>query len=383
MGKEVPVNKKILVWAREKAGFAVEDAAKYVDVSLEKFTAWESGSKLPTMSQLEKIAKFYCRPVITFFMSSPPIEESSLKDFRTMGGHYARFPSKFFSALKIKIEILHDTLKEIAESEIIEKKNYVGSVSISTPKLDVVKKLNELLAWDNNIRRMFHTPRELFDELRKRASKIGVLVVLKGDLGSRHSRVSAEEFRGICIADDVVPLIVINPNDYKSAWVFTLIHELVHILLGDSGISNDMTGGSVEREIFCNKLAGEFLVPSSILLKLAQGKNVDLKYIGVLAENFCVSRFVIARRLLDTRLISKESFNVINKKLSEELASHQKTRGPGQKSGGPDSNVLARFRIGEPVLNLIINASDDGLISYSQASVALGLNHSRFAAVLK
>ena len=383
MGKVVPVNERILVWAREKAGFAVEDAAEHIGVSLEKFAAWESGDKLPTMNQLEEIAKFYCRPVITFFMSSPPIEESSLRDFRTMGGHYAVSPSRFFPALKIKIEILHDTLKGIAESERMAKKDYVGSVCISTTIPDVVKKLNELLAWNNDTRRRFRTPRELFDELRNRASSIGILVVLKGDLGSYHSKVSAEEFRGICIADDVVPLIVVNPNDYDNAWVFTLVHELVHILLGDSGISNDMTGGSVEREVFCNKVTGEFLVPSDSLRKLVQDKDIDLSFISSLAEKFRVSRFVISRRLLDVHLINKDKFNKINTRLNEELKNYQKTKNAAKNSDRPNSNIVARFRIGVPVLNLIINASDDGLISYTQASTALGIKPSRFRAVLK
>jgi len=383
MGKEVAVNEKILVWAREKAGFAVDDAARHIGVSLEKLNAWESGDKLPTMNQLEKIAKFYCHPVITFFMSFPPVDESSFKDFRTIGSHYTLSPSKYFSALKMRIEILHDTLKEIAESERMEKKDYVGSVNISTPIPDVVDKLNELLAWNNNIRRKFRTPRDLFDALRDSALRIGIFVVIKGDLGSHHSRVSKEEFRGICLADDVVPLIVINPNDYDIAWAFTLAHELAHILLGDRGISNDMTGSSIEREAFCNKVAGEFLVPSDILVKLAQGKNIDREFISGLAEDFRVSRYVISRRLLDVRLISKDSFNRINKELDVEFANYQMTKRANQNSVGPDANVVARFRIGKPVLNLIINASDDGLISYNQASAALGIKPSRFAAVLK
>ena len=97
MVKGVPVNGKILMWARENAGFAVEDVAKHIKVSPEKLAAWENGEKLPTMNQIEDIAEFYYRPVITFFMSSPPIEKSSLKDFRTVGNHYTLSPSRFFS----------------------------------------------------------------------------------------------------------------------------------------------------------------------------------------------------------------------------------------------------------------------------------------------
>ena len=383
MRKEVPVNERILVWAREKAGFAVEDVARYIDVSAEKIAAWESGNKLPTMNQLRTIAKFYHRPLITFFMSSPPIEKSCLKDFRTVGSHPTLAPSRFFSALKIKIEVLHDTLKEIAESEGNVINNYVGSISISTPIPEVVEKLNELLDWDDNIRRTTHTPRELFNELRNRALRAGILVVLKGDLGSHHSKVSAEEFRGICIADDIVPLVVINPYDNSDrAWIFTLVHELVHILLGDSGISNDMMESSVDREIFCNKAAGEFLVPSEKLIKLAQRKEVDITFIDNLAESFLVSKFVISRRLLDVHLINKDNFKKISKRLYELWTEYQKKTKSNQKSVGPDPNKLARFRIGERVLNLIINASDDGLISYSQASAAIDIKPSRFRAVL-
>lgn len=379
----VPVNNEILVWARERAGFAVEDAAKRVGVPTEKLVAWENGDKLPTMNQLEAIAKFYCRPVITFFMSSPPVEQSSLKDFRTVGSHATLSPNRFFPALKIKIEVLHDTLKEIAENEGIEKKNYVGSVGTSTPIPEVVKKLNELLIWNDGIRQRLRTPRELFDALRNRAINAGILVVMKGDLGSHHSKVSVDDFRGICIADELVPLIVINPYDSDSAWVFTLVHELVHILLGDSGISNDMTDSDVEREVFCNKAAAEFLVPSDNLLGLAHGKRIAPELIDRLAEHFRVSRYVITRRLLDVRLIDRDSFYKINKKLNEEFVDYQRRKKDTQNSGGPNRNVVDRSRIGLPVLHLIINAADDGVISYGQASVALGIKPSRFEAVLK
>jgi Zn-dependent peptidase ImmA (M78 family) len=383
MRKGVPVNGKILVWAREKAGFAVEEAARYIDVPLKKLAAWESGDKLPTMNQLEDIAKFYCRPVITFFMSSPPIEVSSLKDFRTVGSHHTLSPSKFFAALKIRVEILHDTLKEIADSMGIEKKSFVGSISDSTPISEVVEKLKELLAWDDSIRRKNRTPRDLFNNIRDRAMNRGVLIVLKGDLGSHYSKVSEKEFRGICLADNTVPLIVINPYDRDRARIFTLVHELVHILLGDSGISGDMLESSFEREAFCNKAAGEFLVPSDSLLNLAQGNRIDLTFINKLADDFRISKFVISRRLFDTHLINKDNFNSINKRLEDEWREFLKKEKNTKDSDRVDPNKLVRSRIGKPVLNLIINASDDGVISYSQASVALGIKPSRFSRVLE
>ena len=93
------------------------------------------------------------------------------------------------------------------------------------------------------------TPNEAFSLLRSRTEDAGVFVLLKGDLGSYHTAIPVDVFRGFAIADDVAPFVVINDQDSTPAWSFTLLHELVHLLLGQTGISGANPGTGTEETL--------------------------------------------------------------------------------------------------------------------------------------
>src|SRR5690606_23963375 len=99
----------------------------------------------------------------------------------------------------------------------------------------------------------------------------GILVMRNGVVGNNtHRPLSVEEFRGFAIADEFAPLIFINGADYLSAQMFTLAHELVHVFVNASGISNlqDTYSSNNAIERFCNQVAAELLVPEAELRPL-------------------------------------------------------------------------------------------------------------------
>ena len=121
-------------------------------------------------------------------------------------------------------------------------------------------------------------------------------------------------FRGFAIADEVAPFIVINDQDAKSAWSFTLMHEMVHLLLGHTGVSGDDVENGVER--FCNDVAGEFLLPARELERLVLD---DCDEIGAIAERisawaneFKVSRAMVAYKAYRSALITRETYSQLN-----------------------------------------------------------------------
>ena len=166
---------------------------------------------------------------------------------------------------------------------------------------------------------------DLFKILRDKIQDIGVYVVLEGNLGSHHSSISTEEFRGIAITDIFAPLVAINSNDYKQAMLFTLLHEFAHILLGDSSVSNvSVNTMHVDaEEVFCNKFAAEFLLPArEILRKTAHSFNADNIFdtVSNYAKQFKVSIMVMARRLYDLGKINNDIYQEIVSSIKRQIA---------------------------------------------------------------
>lgn len=341
----------------------------------------------------------YCKPVKgpcprlppprhNLLFAVPPIEVSGLKDFRTVGDRRATASSPEFLALKLRIESLHDTLKEVSEADPEPPVSFVGSLTMETPIDKAVEAVHTLIPWSIPMPEIFRTARDAFNELRDRIQDLGVYVTLKGDLGSYHTKVEPSEFRGIAIADKTVPLIVINPYDSDTAQVFTLIHEFVHILLGNSAISNQdglIYQGPIKEELYCNNVTAEFLVPAKHLLQMTSEdigsmdpQELVNEVVG-LAKAFHVSRLVIARKLKDLNRISEETYWSFYNALAQVGTRSRERRAD---RGGPSANAVAKYRLGEKLARRIIEAADNGAISFSSASYALNIKAGRFDKVI-
>ncbi len=217
---------------------------------------------------------------------------------------------------------------------------------------------------------------DYFKELRSHLESKGVFVIQMGDLGSHHSRVSVEEFRGMAIADRLAPIIVINPNDTLNAKVFTLVHELCHLGLGKNIISNEFYTKQNKIEVFCNAVAAEVLVPSDELQVLIVNE-ITSSFIDNLAKKFCVSSIVIARRLLELNYITEQEYQ---ETFNKYVTLSQRKQAKSSK-GGPDSNIVAKARLGNKLIKTILNATYNGTLDFSDASSVLNLPISRFSKV--
>lgn len=400
--QSVPINPKMLVWARQQLGLSLTEAvtriklkdSKHAGSAESRLLQWEKGESAPTVCQIKQIAKAYWRPFVLFFLSDPPKQTSLLSDFRTIGDHQISKQSPEFKALRLRIESLHETLKEIEETDPQPDLKFVGSISLETPREEVVNRLNSVLKWEPEHLERARQPHDLLPALRSRAENAGIYVVLLGDLGSYHSRLDPDEFRGIAISDKKVPLVVINPNDSKTAQVFTLIHEIVHILLGETGISNDADSrnsqireprGNIER--FCNKVAAEFLVPKDAMIAKLQeiyenSYDDDVNDVIIpVSRHFKVSAFVIVRRMNELGLMDDSTYFQTWNRIQHRGQSHNRAH-QTESTGGPSRNVLDRYRLGTKLLGTVIEAAREGIIPYSEASRLLNLRRGRFNKVL-
>jgi Zn-dependent peptidase ImmA (M78 family)/transcriptional regulator with XRE-family HTH domain len=300
---EALVSPEVLRWARERAAIPVDAVAEKLKTDTAKVLAWEDGAARPTFKQAEKIAAFFHIPFGFLFLPEPPVETLPIPDLRTRNG----MPREGFSAdvldLLRDVMFKRDWYRDYLENHGAEPLPFVGKWPADAPAEVVAKDINTVLGtnpgefatgtWEQHLSHLFD-----------RCEDVGIWVMRTGYVGSNTRRtLNVSDFRGFAIADKLAPLIFINGRDAKAAQAFTLAHELAHIWLGKSGVSDPYLNRAgdhetgVERK--CNAIAAEVLVPRSLFLFAWDGRRSLEWNAQALSQRFKVSRVVIARRALD------------------------------------------------------------------------------------
>ncbi len=372
MPNRVQVCPPILQWARERSGQTVEQLSK----AFPKYLHWEEGKAGPTIKQLERLAKKTCTPLGFFFLDSPPDDRLPIQDFRTMGESSVQRPSP---DLLETIEIMQrrqDWFHDYLVDEGADPLPFVSSTSTSDDHNAVARGIRKSLDCEEGWASKEATWTDALQHLRERIEDCGVMVVINGVVGNNvHRRLSVEEFRGFALCDPYAPLIFINGADAKAAQMFTLIHELAHIWIGQDGVSNleGLHPASFEEETFCNAVAAEFLVPEyelGAVWNQVENHGDPLKDI---ARRFKVSPLVAARRALDLKLISKVEFLDFYKGYQ----SNEPGKKRASKSGGNFWNTQ-NTRIGRRFGIHVVIAVREGKLLYRDAYDLTGLKSSSF-----
>lgn len=303
----VDVNPALLVWACERAGIAVEEMAS----KLKAFSDWMHGTRKPTLKQLEAFAHTTHVPMGYFFLPGPPDEGVPIPDFRTVGSRALARPSGNLLDVIYACQRRQDWYREFALSTAQEPLAFVASADLASDPDAVAARMRTALGFDLDERRRLRSWEEALRLFIDRAEAIGVLVMVSGVVANNtHRPLDPEEFRGFALADDLAPLIFLNGADSKAAQMFTLAHELAHLWLGESGVSDVGPASRPARrvETWCNRAAAELLVPLAALegeYRAAAGLSVELPR---LAREFKVSTLVILRRIFDAGHLSEGEF---------------------------------------------------------------------------
>ena len=371
------IRPEILTWARETAGLSMEDAARAVGLTgksaLERLAKIESGEREPAAPLLEKMAKAYRRPLVTFYLKERPILGDRGQDFRTLPGEKRHNPDldALIRDIKARQELVHSVLED-EESPPID---FVGSVTMEVSAAALASRIVERLSFKLDEFRKEKTVDDAFDYVRTTIERSGVFVLLIGNLGSYHSNIPVEIYRGFAIADKLAPMIVINDQDARAAWSFTAIHELVHLWLGTTGVSGDDATAGIEQ--YCNDVAGEVLLPSSELNvftgTLSRDRAVEL--IDIYAPQWRVSRQMVAYKLYRSGKIGYRTWNEIRRTLYEQFLAFKAQRSAKQKEaeGGANYYIVKRHRVGPALLGVMRRALNDGSTTYTKASRVLGV----------
>ena len=303
----VDIKPELLRWARERAGLEPGVLAK----RFPKLDAWERGEASPTLKQLEHFAKATHTSIGFLFLPDPPDEQVPIPDFRTAGNARRTHPSAdlldTIYSCQQRQEWYHDFARSMGE----EPQSFVGSAHLTSSIEATAAHMRHALGFDIAERRHILTWTDALRLFIEQADALGILVMCSGVvLNNNYRHLDPTEFRGFAMADHLAPLVFINGADSKSAQMFTLAHELAHIWLGQSALSDTQVIGVPEHDVehWCNQVAAELLVPLAVLREVYQPNNELHEEMIRLARHFKVSTLVILRRIYDAGGLTRQRF---------------------------------------------------------------------------
>ena len=361
----VPVQPELLRWARERAGSSVAALAG----RFPKLKEWERGEVHPTLKQLEAFAKATHTPVGFLFLAEPPVERVPIPDFRTVANVYVGHPSPDLLDTVYLCQQRQDWFRDFARSMHEPALEFVGSARLGDDIVEAAATMRHILGLDLEERRRLATWTDALRRFIEQADALGVLVMVSGVVGSNNSRgLDPQEFRGFALADPLAPLVFINGADTKAAQMFTLAHELAHLWLGQSAVSDAEARAAPAQEVerWCNLVAAELLVPLSALRDELDGRADLQEELQRLPRRFKVSTLVILRRIYDVgRLTRDELWAAYDKELARLRAL--------PKGSGGDFYLTLGARVSRRFARALVVSTLEGRTAFTETFRMLGL----------
>jgi Zn-dependent peptidase ImmA (M78 family) len=361
----------VLRWARERAGLNAEALAKKVGLTVDRVRVWEESGEL-RFKQAEKLARVTHTPFGYLYLATPPEEKLPVPDFRTVGSEEMQRPSPELLDVLDEAQRRQDWFRDYLVSSGAEPLEFVGSLNLNTSPQRAAERICSQMGIATELRA---EARLWEDALRLEVERIedsGVLVMRSGIVGNNTRRpLDVDEFRGFALSDRYAPLIFLNAKDAKGAQMFTLMHELVHLWLGLTGVSNLKATYAPARdtERFCNAVAAEILVPEKELREQWAAAKRQADPLASLVSHFKVSSLVLLRRLQDLQFIDRETFL---RRYREEEARFVELA--AKQSGGGDFYRTQRTRSGQRFAKALIESTLEGRTPYRDAMRLLGIS---------
>jgi Zn-dependent peptidase ImmA (M78 family) len=371
----VVVKPELLRWAIDRSGLSMEELlSKFPNLD-----EWTTGDRLPTFRQLEQFARTTMTPFGALFLNTPPREELPIPDFRTKNDH----PLKRYSPnLLDTIQTMQQRqawLREWLIEEGATPLDFVGTANLTINFKSLAQRIRHRLELDPDWAESLASWEDALQTLRKAIERIGVAVFSNGVVGlNNHRPLDPDEFRGFVLCDPLAPVVFINDSDTRSARIFTLAHELVHVWLGQDGVFNldRMMPAREEMERYCNRVAAEFLIPAYKLTEKWEEARGRENRFHAIAGWFKVSPVVAARRALDLKLITKpEFFRFYEQDREDWLRQKAEDR---RKSSGGNFYATQNVRLGRRFSAAIVRAAREGRILYQDAFRLTGMKGETF-----
>jgi Zn-dependent peptidase ImmA (M78 family)/transcriptional regulator with XRE-family HTH domain len=359
---EVKVKPEVLRWARESMARSLHDVARCLKISEATLLAWESGEARPSFAQLKDLAGYLKRPVAALFLSKVPLDPAKPADFRTLPPEMrAPFSVKTLLALR-RARWQQCVYCEICEGD---KGLQLGSATMSQDVVALADHARLALGVPIQKQIEWHDEVVALHGWKQAIEQQGILII--------EVVFPLAEGRAFCFADADRPLIALNSADALHGKMFSLMHEYGHLMLGVSGIC-DMSEEGKAVEQFCNRFAGEVLVPQTSLMRMAMvSRNKDKIWteatLSALSNCYKVSREVILRRLLIVGCTTHEFYEEKRNEWQQELISMPK---PVRKRPHPAKACVRRN--GLSFTATVLDAAQHERITYRDVAEYLSLD---------
>lgn len=364
----------ILRWARERNQLSIEATAEKIKVKPDTLYAWELGDAKPTFRQAQNLAHRLNIPFGYLFLSSPPQERLPLPDLRTTNRHQPSTPSPEFSDLLNDVLLKQQWYREYKLEENSPALPFIGRFSVSNDAEEIAEDIRNTLGVNDELRQSSSNWEEFLRNFILSSESVGILILRSGIVGNNTRRkLKVSEFRGFAISDDLAPLVFINGQDAKAAQIFTLSHELVHLWIGESGISNPNyreRSGEVHNEIerLCNRTAAEILLPKSEFQESWTQENPIEVNLQEIVFRFRVSTVAALRQAYDLEFLSSSEYWTYYQQEIEKYRARESRSGDG---GNFYATLFARNS--QNLTKTLISAAFEGRLSYRDTARLLNV----------
>lgn len=377
MKVNVTISKDVLAWAMDNVNLDTLPTR-----ITDRLISWYNDDKVPTFNQVEEVSKATGIPFGYFFLETPPTENHSILEYRTIDSLKLEKPSRNLVDTIHNMEQIQDWAKNQMVSEGFIPLTFVGTMKSNASVQSLVAQVRNVLSLSESWFSACKSSDSSFRYLRNKISDAGVIVMMNGIVGNNtHRALDIDEFRAFAIVDDYAPLIFINSNDSINGRLFSLLHEFVHIILGKNSFFNDRYSAHStinHIETICNAVAAEILVPNRLFVKKWHEIIVESDIentIATLAKYFKCGVTVIARRALDQQYISLQEYNKIAQ-LAVQL--YNESRKKAKENPGGDYYKTAASRIDQRFFRMLVGSVTEGKTLYSDAFRLTNTNRSTF-----
>lgn len=382
MPDKAHITPKVFKWARESARMTEEDAAAKVSVSSDRLVDWEAGKSKPTIRQAQILAKAYRRPFALFFLPDIPQDFQPLQDYRLKGSKVLGTASIFIIR---EIQQKQAWISEVNEQNEERKIPFVGRYSLmdnpATVSNDILSTLNI-----NPLQYEYENP---IKEWIDKAESNGIFISRTSFIHSRLT-LDSTEIQGFAISDSYAPFIFINSSDWSAPQLFTLVHELAHIWIAETGISNQIQPivQSQEKyhpiEIFCNEVAANALIPSDYISELRKYNSITSDQIFRYSRNLGISSFALLVRAFNLNLISFSEYSSLKREADagfHDFVQKESERKAKQKQadGGPNPYLLKLNKNSRLFTQIVLDAYRGGFVEPNIASSLLNTPTNKFS----
>jgi Zn-dependent peptidase ImmA (M78 family) len=356
----------MLKWAVDRADIPLTD----LRARFGKYDQWIAGSAQPTLKQLEEFARFTHAAIGFFFGSKPPELTLPIPDFRTMDGTRPGDPSPDLLDTVYLCQQRQEWYVSYARSVGERPLAFVGTRTTSSDVAESAEAIRQAVGLDISVRRRLPTWEEALRQFIQLADDAGILVMVSGVVGGNNTRkLDPDEFRGFALSDQLAPLVFVNGSDTKSAQMFTLAHELAHLWLGQSALSDATAQKAAKSEVeqWCNRVAAEVLIPLDAFKRDYRPAEPVDQEMQRLARAFKVSTLVVLRRMYDAGGLKRDRFRELYEAEVIRLVKIMRA-----KSAGGDYYRTTTARVSARLTRAIVTSALEGRSAFTEAFRLLG-----------